>query len=133
MGVSERSRKTMKRKVRAVSAKEEAHADHARHAAVRPLILPTPRPSFLAPSVTIPVYRKFTCQMLRKPLRGSYCEPRRAESPKIDLPRSLSDVCSYLLLSVVLCLDILMNSEADLEILSKRSDLGKSRIWLKSW
>jgi hypothetical protein len=25
----------------------------------------------------------------------------------------LSDVCSYLLLSVVLCLDILMNSEAD--------------------
>ena len=33
--------------------------------------------------------------------------------PKIHLKMEVSDVCSLLLLSVVLCLDILMNSEAD--------------------
>jgi hypothetical protein len=33
--------------------------------------------------------------------------------PKIHLKMQVSDVCSLLLLSVVLCLDILMNSEAD--------------------
>src|SRR5918993_4953458 len=82
MGVSERSSKTIRRTVRAVSAKESAHTDHASQEAMRPLILPTPRPCFLAPSVTIPVYRKITCQVLQKPLRGSFSEPRRAE-PRI--------------------------------------------------
>src|SRR5215218_360576 len=33
--------------------------------------------------------------------------------PKIHLKMEVSDVCSLLLLSVVLCLDILMNSEAE--------------------
>ena len=33
--------------------------------------------------------------------------------PKIHLKMQVSDVCSLLLLSVVLCLDILMNSEAE--------------------
>src|SRR5215212_8117853 len=87
MGVSERSSRTMRRTVRAVSAKENAHADHASQEEARPLILPTPRPSFLAPSVTIPVYRKISCQGLRKPLHRSFSKPSRAEPSKIDLPR----------------------------------------------
>src|SRR5215210_3593822 len=109
MGVSERSSKAMRRTVRAVSAKEMAQADQASQEAMRPLILPTLRSSFLAPSVTISVYRKITCQVLRKPLRGSFMlcygsikrihlgymgEPRRAnvrDSPT----RLLSDVCLY--------------------------------------
>src|SRR5215218_2398898 len=84
---SSTTRRHARRTVRAVSAKENAHADQASQEAARPLILPTPRPSFLAPSVAIPVYRKITCQVLRKPLRGSSPEPRRAELPKKDLPR----------------------------------------------
>src|SRR5829696_6518501 len=49
--------KTMRRTVRAVSAKESAHAVHASHAAVRPLILPTPRPSVLVPSINTTLQR----------------------------------------------------------------------------
>src|SRR5215203_3128102 len=50
MGVSERSNKTRRRTLRAVSAKESAHADHASQEAVRPLTcrlldpLPLPLP-----------------------------------------------------------------------------------------
>src|SRR5918993_2589810 len=70
MGVSERSSKTMRRPVRAVSAKESAHADHASHEALRPLILPTPRPCFIAPSATMPLYSTTVSQALRQTLRG---------------------------------------------------------------
>jgi hypothetical protein len=66
MGVSERSSKTMRRTVRAVSAKENAHADHASQEAVRPLILPIPRSTYLAFSVTTPLYPKIICQVLQK-------------------------------------------------------------------
>src|SRR5215204_947085 len=51
MGVSERSNKTRRRTLRAVSAKDSAHADHASQEAVRPLTcrpldpLPLPLPS----------------------------------------------------------------------------------------
>ena len=86
MGVSERSNKTIRRTVRAVSAKESAHAVHASHAAVRPLILSTPRPSSLAPSITTSLYPKIACHELRKPLRGSVSEPSSAGLSKIQLP-----------------------------------------------
>src|SRR5215208_6606825 len=86
MGVSERSSKTMRRTVRAVSTKESAHAVHASHAAVRPLILPIPRPCSLAPSITTSLYPKIACHELRKPLRGSVSEQSSAELTKIHLP-----------------------------------------------
>src|SRR5215212_9959137 len=38
---------------------------------------------------------------------------REERTPEDRPTKMLSDVCSYLLLCVVLCLDILMNSEAD--------------------
>src|SRR5919202_7058106 len=84
MGVSERISKTMRRTVRAVSAKESAHADHASDAAVRALILPTPRPCVLVPFVTIPFYSTAVSQTLRGPLS----EPRRAETPTAHLLRT---------------------------------------------
>jgi hypothetical protein len=81
---------------------------------MRRLILPIPLPCFFACSVTAPLYSTTICQALRRPLRGSLCEQNGADLPKIHIPKMPSDVCSYLLLSVVLCLDILMNGEADL-------------------
>src|SRR5215208_8033227 len=65
MEVSERSSKTMRRTVRAVSAKERADADHASHEAVRPLIVLSPRPCSLVPSVTTPLYSTTVSQPLR--------------------------------------------------------------------
>src|SRR5215218_725099 len=44
MGVSERSNKTRRRTLRAVSAKESAHVDHGSQEALRPLNQPNPRP-----------------------------------------------------------------------------------------
>src|ERR687886_579269 len=84
MGVSERISKTMRRTVRAVSAKESTHADHASGAAVRALILPTPRPCVLAPFVSIPFYSTAVSQTLRGPLS----EPERAETPTVHLLRT---------------------------------------------
>jgi hypothetical protein len=72
----------MRRTVRAVSAKENAHADHATKEAVRPLILPIPRSTFLASSVTT-LYRKIDCRVLQKQRRGKFCASRRAEPSKI--------------------------------------------------
>src|ERR671917_2284845 len=72
MGVSERSSKTMMRTVRAVSAKESAHEDHASHEAVRPLIMPTPRPCSLVPTTTILLYSPTVSQTLRQTLRRSF-------------------------------------------------------------
>src|ERR671911_1286965 len=70
MEVSERSSKTMRRPVRAVSAKESADADHASHAALRPLIVPPARPCSLVPSLTTPLYSTTVSQALRQTLRG---------------------------------------------------------------
>src|ERR687889_1817794 len=84
MGVSERSSKTMRRTVRAVSTKESAHADHASDAAVRALILTTPRPYFLASIVSIPFYSTAVSQTFGEPLS----EPRRAETPTAYLLRT---------------------------------------------
>src|SRR5215207_247121 len=78
MAASERSSKTMRRTVRAVSAKESVHADHASQEAARALIQPTPRPCVLAPLVTTPFYSTVVSQTLRGPLS----EPERAEPPK---------------------------------------------------
>src|SRR5215212_5375478 len=53
-----------------MSATQTAHNDLANQAAVRPLILPTPRSSSLAPSATTPLYSTTVSQALRQPLRG---------------------------------------------------------------
>jgi hypothetical protein len=45
--------------------------------------------------------------------KGRFLSRTAQNPPKIHLKMQVSDVCSLLLLSVVLCLDILMNSEAD--------------------
>src|SRR5215217_2262400 len=79
MGVSERRSKTRRRTLRAVSAKESAHVDHASQEAVCPLIVPPTRFSLLDPSVTKPLYCKITRRASHKPLRESFSEPRRAE------------------------------------------------------
>jgi hypothetical protein len=79
----------------------------------RALITPTLRSCSLAPSVTTLLYSTAVSKALRQPLRGSFSEPSSAEPSKIHLKMEVSDVCLYLLLSVSLCLDILMNSEAD--------------------
>jgi hypothetical protein len=74
----------MRSTVRAVSAKESAHADHASDAAVRALILPTPRPCVLAPFVSIPFYSTAISQTLR----GTLSEPERAETLTAHLLRT---------------------------------------------
>src|ERR671910_279314 len=57
MGVSElRSICTESKRLEAVSARESAHTDQASQEAERPLIQPTPRPCFLAPSATTQLY-----------------------------------------------------------------------------
>src|SRR5918992_1434957 len=71
MGVSERRSKIMRRTVRAVSAKESAHADHASHEALRPLIMPTPRPCSLVPTTTILLYSPTVSQTLRRSFPAS--------------------------------------------------------------
>src|ERR687897_600756 len=86
MGVSERSSKTMRRTVRAVRAKESAHADHASDAVVRPLILPIPRFWCSAPSVTTPLYSTSVSKALRQTLRSSFSERRSADLTKLHLP-----------------------------------------------
>src|SRR5215212_6456978 len=103
----------MRRTLSVVSAKESAHTDQASHAAVRRFTPPTSRPCSLAPSGTTSLYSRTVCQALRQPLQGSFSEPNSAEPSKDSPKMQVSDVCSLLLLSVVLCLDILMNSEAD--------------------
>src|SRR5918997_3231828 len=50
------------------------HSDQAIQAAVRRLIPPTPRPCFLALSITIPLYSTTVFQALRQPLRGGVSE-----------------------------------------------------------
>ena len=45
---------------------------------------------------------------------GRFLSRTAQNPPKIHLKMQVSDVCSLLLLSEVLCLDILMNSEADI-------------------
>src|SRR5215210_3110346 len=76
MEVPEWSSKTMRRPVRAVSARESAHADHASQERLRPPILPTSRCPILAPCVTTSLYRKITRRVSHKPLRGPFSEPR---------------------------------------------------------
>src|SRR3712207_476814 len=88
MGVPELRSKTIMRTLRAVSARESAHADHASQETLRPPILPTPRRPILAPSVTTLLYRKITRRVSHKPLRGPCSEPRRAEPQMIYLPRT---------------------------------------------
>src|SRR5215216_5580755 len=61
-----------------VRATENAHTDHANHAAERALILPIPRLCSLAPSVTTLLYSTAVSQALRQPLRSqAVSEPRR--------------------------------------------------------
>src|SRR5215207_5006190 len=72
MVASERSSKTIRRPLRAVSVKEKAHADHASQVLARLLILPTPRPCAFAPSVTTPLYRTSISKVLRQMLRNLF-------------------------------------------------------------
>ena len=48
--------KTWNATLAAMAANESAHNDHANQAAARWLVLPTPLPCLLAPSVTTPLY-----------------------------------------------------------------------------
>src|ERR687896_1275802 len=92
MGVSERRSKIMRRTVRAVSAKDSAHEDHASHEAVRPLIMPTPRPCSLVPTTTILLYSPTVSQTLRQTLRRSF--PASSRTNAQDSPtKEASDVC----------------------------------------
>src|SRR5215218_6669850 len=62
----------------AASATHSAHNDQAGHAATRALILSTPRPCSLAPSVTTVLYSTTVSRALRQ----SFSEPRRAYTSK---------------------------------------------------
>src|SRR5918997_3649911 len=64
-------------KFAAASATHSAHSDQASHAETRALILPSPRPRSLAPSVTTSLYSITGPQALRNALRGSLYEARR--------------------------------------------------------
>ena len=80
----------IRRTLKAVSARESAHADHATKEAARPLILPIPRPPLLAPSATTPLYPKITCHVLRKPLRGPVS--RAVMRKGLNLPHNRSNL-----------------------------------------
>src|SRR5215213_3221511 len=71
----------------------------------------------LAPvSLPLPSQYQSTVRSLARCYENRYADrflSRGEPNPEYGPTKMLSDVCSYLLLSVVLCLDIMMNGEAD--------------------
>ena len=56
------------RRPSAVRTRQRAHTDHASQTEARVVIPPTPRPCFLAPSVTTPLYKITVSQVLQQML-----------------------------------------------------------------
>jgi hypothetical protein len=82
-------------------ATDRAANDHASHAAVRALILSTPRPRSLVPCVTTPLYSTTVSQALRLTLRGKglnnidpHHQPRGHGGPE-DVEGDTSSLISF--------------------------------------
>src|SRR5215218_9095809 len=100
--ISPRVRPLRRARIRlaAASTTHSRHSDQAIQAANRMLILPSPRPRFLAPSVTTPpLYRTPVSQGLRLLLRGGVLsELRRIHLLRTPVSRSLTCTgcwCAY--------------------------------------
>src|SRR3712207_3142571 len=94
MGGSELSSKTISKTLRAVSARESAHADHASQETLRPPILPTLDPL----SLPLPSQHHSTVRSPAGCHTNRYADrsPSRGEPTSHDLPtKGASDVCLH--------------------------------------